>query len=516
MKKRGAVGTYLVLVLAVTLSKVLGLVRNMLLARFYGTTAMADAFSAASSLPLMIYDVTLGTAIASAFVPVFNEKLTQSDKKEAERFGSNFLNITVLIAGILAGVGILLPELAIKIVASGLSSEAMGYAAVLVRIILPVMCFATGIYIFVGILQSYGEFTGPALISLVSNLAMILYFVAFNRYFGIYGLGVAFTLGWVLQLLFLLPFLKKRKFHYSFTFDLKSPDIRRVLVLTLPLFVAALAQPINQLISTNISSNLGEGLLASVNYAYQAYFIVAGIFSYCLTNLFFPEMSRCFSRGDIDAAKGICGNMLGSISAIVLPIMAFLAGNSKPVVRLLYEGKNFTAEDTARVAMLLSVYCLAMLFYSYQEILNKYFYSMQRVKLPVATAFIGIGVNLGVSLLAVRSLGVYGLALGTLCAALVMAALLLIFTARVTPGVLNRGLLYGIGKDIVAAMGLFIAARELRILIEGAVEGTLGTALGLVAGLVGGLIVYALILLLTGSKELKTLLDLMKKRGKQA
>ncbi|MBQ7935493.1 MAG: hypothetical protein IJ333_04010, partial [Clostridia bacterium] len=284
MKKRGVAGTYLVLVMAVLLSKVLGMVRTMLLARFYGVSAMTDAFNAASSLPLIIYDVTVGTAIASAFVPVFNEKLTQGTKAEAEKFGSNFLNIIVLLSAVLAGMGMLFPEAALKIVAGGLEGDALAYAIHLVRIILPVMCIAAGVYIFVGILQSYEEFTGPALISLVSNLAMILYFLVFDRYFGIYGLGVAFTLGWLLQLLFLVPYLKKKKFRYSLTLNFKSSDIRRVLVLTLPLFVAALAQPINQLISTNISSTLAEGSLASVNYAYQAYFIVAGIFSYCLTN----------------------------------------------------------------------------------------------------------------------------------------------------------------------------------------------------------------------------------------
>ncbi len=515
MKKRGTVGTYLILVAAVLLSKILGLVRNMLLSRAYGTSVMADAFLAASSLPLNIYDITLGTAIASAFVPVFNEKLTKQDKEKAEHFGSNFLNVAVLISLVLVGVGVLFPHGALMIVASGLSGETLSYATTLVRMILPVMVVATGLYIFIGILQSYSEFVGPALVSLVSNLAMILYFVAFNRYFGIYGLGAAFLIGWILQLLFLLPFLKKTRFHYHFFLDLKSVDLRRVLVLTLPLFVAAMAQPINQLISANISSNLGEGLLASVNYAYQAYFIVSGIFSYCLTNLFFPEMSRCFSRGDRAEAGEICRGMLGSISAIVLPIMAFLGGNSRPVVRLLYEGKNFTPGDTLRVGSLLAIYTCAMIFYSYQEILNKYFYSMQKVKVPVVTALLGIGVNLGVSMLAIRQFGVYGLAMGTVCGAIVMAGMLLIFTRVKTPKVLNRALFFGIGKDLVGSAALFVAAREVRIMLETVLPGVTGTVLGLLAGLAAGLILYVLILWLLDSRELKTLIG-MAKRKEQA
>lgn len=508
MKKKGAVGTYLVLVAAVLFSKLLGMLRTILIAGFYGTSPQADAFSAASTLPLTVYDITLGTAIASAFVPVFNEKLTKDGKESAERFGSNFLNITVMIAAFLAALGVIFPGAALKLVAAGLSGEALSYATGLVRIILPMMCFATGIYIFCGVLQSYDSFIGPALVSLVSNLAVILYLFFFNRSFGVYGLGVAFTLGWFLQLLFLMPFLRKKKFHYTPAVSFRSPDIRRVLILTLPLFVAAMAQPINQLISTNISSTLGEGTLASVNYAYQAYFIVSGIFSYCLTNLFFPEMSRCFSRGDREAAKGICRGMLASISAIVLPIVAFIGGNSKAVIRLLYERKNFTAEDSALVGALLAIYALAMLAYSYQEILNKYFYSMQKVKLPVITALTGIAVNLGVAVVSVRKIGVYGLAAGTVAAACVMAGMLLIFTARVTPGVLNRGLFFTVFKDLVAAAGTFVAAREVRIVTEKAA----GTIVGLAAGLVAGIAVYTMILWLLRSAELKSLLEMMKKK----
>ncbi|MBQ7095049.1 MAG: murein biosynthesis integral membrane protein MurJ [Clostridia bacterium] len=506
MKKRGAVGTYLVLVAAVVLSKVLGMVRNMLLARFYGTSAMADAFTAASSLPLTIYDVTLGTAIASAFVPVFNERLTKEGKQEAERFGNNFLNIALLVSFGLVAIGCIFPNAALFMVASGLSGEALSIATNLTRIILPVMAVAAGVYIFIGILQSYSSFVGPALVSLVSNLAMILYFTLLDRKFGIYGLGVAFTIGWLLQLLFLLPFLRAKKFRYTPKIDLKSPHLRRVLVLTLPLFVAALAQPINQLISTNISSNLGEGLLASVNYAYQAYFTVSGIFSYCLTNLFFPEMSRCFARGEQEEAVGICRGMLGTITAIVVPVMAFLAGNSKPIIRLLYQGKSFTTEDTALVGTLLAIYSCAILFYSYQEILNKYFYSMQKVRMPVITAFFGIGVNLLVSLIAVRKAGIFGLALGTLTAAAVMAIILIIFSKKVTPKLYDRRLFMGIGKDLVGACAVFVAAREVRIALERAIGGNAGAGLGLLAGLLAGAAVYFAVLWLLGSEELKALL----------
>ena len=136
---------------------------------------------------------------------------------------------------------------------------------------------------------------------------------------------------------------------------------------------------------------------------------------------------------------------------------------------------------------------------------------MQKVNLPVITAAAGIAVNLGVSLLTVRYFGVYGLALGTVAAAVVMAILLWCFAAHTSKGILNRKLFFGIGKDIVGAMGLFITAREIRILIEGHLAGTLGTALGLLSGLIAGLAVYFILLKLLGSEELKTLAKMIKR-----
>ena len=133
------------------------------------------------------------------------------------------------------------------------------------------------------------------------------------------------------------------------------------------------------------------------------------------------------------------------------------------------------------------------------------------VKYPVITAFVGIAVNLAVAFASVGKMGVYGLALGTVCSAIVMAVMLLLFAGRLTKGLFNRAVFYGILKDLVGAMALFIAARELRILLEQSIGGALGTAVGLIAGLLAGLVAYGLVLWLLGSKELRALLQLVKK-----
>ncbi|MBQ8793184.1 MAG: hypothetical protein IJZ63_00375, partial [Clostridia bacterium] len=204
-KKRSSVLIYIILVSAVLIAKVLGLIRGMVFSAAYGTTVEASAFTAVSNLPLTIFDITFGTAITSAFVPVFNEKLfvnvrkgadkkTKKDaikagKKEANKFASNFLNIVLLFSLILVVLIMIFPQYAVMLVASGFdsNSQAMAIATDLMRYIAPVITFACCTYIFIGVLQSYEEFIAPALVSLLSNLSMIVYLLFLNKEFKIDG-----------------------------------------------------------------------------------------------------------------------------------------------------------------------------------------------------------------------------------------------------------------------------------------------------------------------------------------
>lgn len=514
MKKQGGTKIYILIVACILLSKVLGMARNMFLSAYYGTGMEAEVFTAVSKLPLTLYDVTLGTAIVSAFIPVFNERLAQNGKNSANRFGSNFLTLAALFSTAVCALGMCFPELFVKIVASGFDDSRMALAVPMMRSILPVILFATAAYIFIGILQSYGEFTAPALVSLFTNLAIILYFVFFNQHFGIKGLAVAFTIGWSLQLLFLLPFVIKRGYRYRFICAL-TPDIKKVLLLTLPLFISSLAQPINTLISTNLSSSLSDGALATLNYAYEAYFILAAVFASAMTNLYFPEMSRRFAEGDTEGATDIGQTMLKTVSAIILPITVFMSVCGTPIIRVLYQRGEFTAENTAAVASCLAVYCVGMLALSWQEILNKFFYSMQNSKIPMIAALGGILLNLGTSFLFIRLIGQYRLlAVATVISGWFMAGVLMWFARKKAPKLIGKSLAVSLGKTLGASAGLGVVAFALRFALEKTLgTGMLATVGTVAASLLMGGAVYILLLKLFRSEELGELLS--KRREKR-
>lgn len=511
-KKKNGIVIYLVLVSAVLLTKVLGLLRGILLSQNYGTGVEASAFTAVSNLPLILFDVTFGTAISSAFVPVFNEKISTKGEKEANRFASVFLNIVLVFSFVLVVLGIMFPKYAVMLVASGFGGkdDVMLLASSLMQIIMPIMSFACCTFIFIGILQSYGEFIAPALVSLFSNLSMIVYFLFLNGKFGIKGLAVAFVFGWVLQFVFLLPFLKKKKFKYSFVFDFKSPDIKKVAILTLPLFVAALAQPINQLISSNLSSSVSDSGVATVNYAYTAYYIVAGVFSYALTNMFFPEMSRKFAQNDIEGATHICSDMLSNITAIIAPIMAFMGACSYPIIKLLYQRGEFTPQDTASVSALLAVYVVGMIFLSWQDIFNKFFYSMQKSVIPMISAAVGIVCNLVFSVILTSRFGLMGLAFSTVIAGAVMTVCLSLFSLRITKSIFTKHFVLELIKLVFSGVCVFVLCKLLTNVID--FNGSfLLEALSVVLILVVDIIVYLILLFVLKSDNLTKIISLFKK-----
>ncbi len=512
-KKKNGIFIYLVLVSAVLLTKVLGLLRGILLSQNYGTGIEASAFTAVSNLPLILFDVTFGTAISSAFVPVFNEKISTKGEKEANRFASVFLNIVLVFSFILVVFGIIFPKYAVMLVASGFGgkTDVMQLASSLMQIIMPIMSFACCTFIFIGILQSYGEFIAPALVSLFSNLSMILYFLFLNGKFGIKGLAVAFVFGWALQFIFLLPFLKKKKFSYSFALDFKSPDIKKVAILTLPLFVAALAQPINQLISSNLSSSVSDSGVATVNYAYTAYYIVAGVFSYALTNMFFPEMSRRFAQKDVEGATHICRDMLSNITAIIMPIMAFMGASSFPIIKLLYQRGEFTSQDTLSVSVLLAVYVFGMIFLSWQDIFNKYFYSMQKSVIPMICAAVGIACNLIFSIILTSKFGLLGLALSTVIAGAVMTVCLSVFSFKITKSIFTKRFIVELLKLTFSGACVFVICKLLTDLFN--FNGSfLYEALCIILIFVVDVVVYLLLLFVLKSDNLTKIINLFKKR----
>jgi putative peptidoglycan lipid II flippase len=506
LNKEGTVKTYSFIILCVVLSKAMGLLRDMCLAAFYGTGSMAAAFATASRIPLLFFDITLGTAVASAFIPVFNRYLAREDKEKAYAFANLFITTAGLISVGIAALLLAFPQAAVGLMAPGFDKETAYLAAKLLQIMSPIVVIAVLCYSLVGFLQSMGEFNRPAIMSLLSNLVLLIYYFTFNKTLGILGLGAALVVGWFLQLWILLGPLKRYGFSIKPRLNFSDEGLKAVLILSVPVLISSWTQPINTLISNNLASSInGARSVMLVGYGYQLYFMIAGVFSLGMTNLFFPKMSRHFAAGEKEEEAKILFGMLSAVTLIVLPVMAFLGIFAQDVVRLVYERKSFLPADTVDTALVLSVYVLGMLGLSWQEILNKYFYSSHNSKTPMVVAVGTIGINVVLSIVFSRYYKEAGIALASTISVIFMGGTLFVLSLRRNKGMDLSAFVKDILKGLLAAAAgaVFMAALN-RALPD--FEGFVFSALRLGLSFLGGTVVYLGILILVKADCVKKLM----------
>ena len=222
--------------------KILGLIRDTMLAANYGISMEANAFQTASRIPRVFFDAIFASAISASFIPIFNENLEKKGKKSAFEFSNKFITLIAIVTVILTLVGIVFSSELSALFAPKYDTETMLLTSKLLKIMFPTVVFTGIAYSFVGILQSFDEFTIPAALSIVSNGIIILYYIFFNDSLGIYGLSFALLLGWAMQAIMQIPSLIKKGYRYKFSLGFRKDDsIKKVLVLMLPVMISTWA-----------------------------------------------------------------------------------------------------------------------------------------------------------------------------------------------------------------------------------------------------------------------------------
>ncbi len=312
----------------------------------------------------------------------------KTGKEKANRFAGNFINFVATISTFLTIVCSLIAPLIINLIAGGLEHDTYVLAIDLVRITLPMMIFTSLAFSFVGVLQSYGEFNIPAGISGLSNLIVILFLLFFDDKAGIYGLSYCMVFAWLIQLLIQLPFAKKFGYKFNFFIDFKDPNLKRVFILALPILVSTAVIPVNMLVITRFASKLGEGNIATLDYAYKIYLVIYGIFTYAVGNIIFPELSRKSGEGYEEEFKALVSKGIRIISFILIPMTIGINYYCKDIISILYERGKFTGDSVINTGSALGFFALGIIGAGIVEIMNKSFYAKKNTKVPL---FVGIG-----------------------------------------------------------------------------------------------------------------------------
>lgn len=480
---------------ATFLAKVCGLVRDMLIAAFFGTGMEADAYMTATRLPTTLFDIVIGGVISAAFIPVFNSVMKKEGRDEALKFANRFIGMVLLISCAVAAFGIIFSDYLITFMAPDFSAEAHELSCRLSSIMFPMIIFTGLAFSFVGILQSFGEYNIPSVMSLVSNLAVILYFVLFGKRFGVYGLAVTMLAAWGLQVVIQIPSLVRFKYKFRPSLCFKDKNIIAALKLALPMLISTWVQPLYTIINTRLASGIYKGV-SSLEYANRLYIVVTGVFSFVITNLMFPKMSRANVSGGEDEAKEMTVMSIKLITLVILPVMAVFVVLAKPVIAVLYQHGGFLLEDTVRSGTALSCYAMGMIGMAYNEILSKSFFSMQNSKTPMINALVSMAVNIAAAYILSTRFGIAGLAAATACGSTANAVLNYVAMKKHYGSFLSKQDIKNIFKIVLAAS--VMAAVMLVIYQLLSVKFELGLTGGIIMGGISGcvgLAVYAVICL---------------------
>jgi putative peptidoglycan lipid II flippase len=452
-RRRIAVNTA-IFAFATAISRVAGLGREVVQAALFATTAGISAFTLASQVPNLFSNLFSQAALSAAFVPVFTELLTKGRKREAFRLASTLFWVILIALGALTLLWIGVADFVVPLF-TGNTGISNSLTAGLSRVLFPVVLLLSLTGLLVGVLQSYDEFTIPAITPAVWNLVILVGLISlYPRFHGshrVYAYAIAWLAATVVQFVMVAAALRRVEFRVSFTIDWHDERVRQVLVLFLPVTISV------GIINLDIFINAGFGALvsthapAAINNAFRIYMLPQGIFSVAVATVLFPTLSRLAARRNVSGMRRAVGNGMRQINLLLIPSAALMLVLATPITRLVYQHGHFKPSDTHLVATALFWFSFSLPFAGVNLLLSRAFFAAQRPWIPTKLAAINLIVDAIVSIALYKPLGIAGLVIGTAAANIVMTALQL-YRLRIGFG----GHLEG-GQTLMITMRILVA-----------------------------------------------------------
>lgn len=413
--------------LATALSRAAGLGREIVQASFFGTTGPISAFTVASQIPNLFSNLFSQAALSAAFVPVFTELLAEGRKREAFKLASELFWLILVVLGALTLVYMALAGVVMPLFSGAKLASHTGLAVGLSRVLFPVVLLLSLTGLIVGVLQSYDEFSIPALAPAVWNVVIIVLLVVLHGHFrhgdSVYAYAIAWLAATVVQFGMIASALRKVEFRISFSLNWRDPRIREVLILFLPVTMSI------GIINLDVFLNAGLGTLVSshapsaINDAFRIYMLPQGVFSVAVATVLFPTLSRLAAARNAAGMRRTLGNGIRQVNLLLVPSAALLAVLARPIVRIVYQHGSFGAYSTHIVSIALFWFAWSLPFAGLNLLLSRTFFAVKRPWIPTKLAAMNMVVDVIVSLALYKPLGIAGLVIGTVAANVVMTCL---------------------------------------------------------------------------------------------
>jgi putative peptidoglycan lipid II flippase len=441
-------------------SRILGFIRDMVLARLFGATASADAFFVAYRIPNLLRELFAEGSMSSAFIPIFTEYHTSRSKRDAwELASAMFTTLLTILTGITL-LGILAAPAIVWLLAPGFHDEPskLEMTTLLTRIMFPYLVFISLAALAMGVLNSLRAFAAPAFSPVLFNVCIISAAYLLSPLFRepILGVAIGVVLGGGAQFVMQLPGLRRRGLLFGWRFQPRHPGVRQVGRLIVPSLLGLSVTQVNITVSTILASFFSGGP-TYLFYGMRLIQFPLGIFGVALATAILPTLSAQAARGALTELRGTLTFGLRMILFIIVPAMAGLILLRYPIVHLFFEHGTFTVADTAATALAVLCYAVGLWAFAGVRIIVAAFYSLKDTTTPAVAAVTAVIANLILALLLMQHLQHAGLALSTALASMINGAILVTVLNRRLGGVDWQVIGRSAGRTVVAVVPVILA-----------------------------------------------------------
>ena len=505
------------LTIMMTISRILGFVRDISVSSMFGISWQADAYTAAFTIPDLIYFALVGGGLSSAFIPVFSSYLATEQDEDAHVMASTILNIVAIASMVLIAIGMVFTPQLIDIMVEFKhenAAEATALTIVLTRLMFAQCFFMCLAGISQGILQCYKEFTVPALGAVVYNIAIIVIGILLAQHIGIAGFTIGVVVGAALNLLLQIRSMRQYGFSYKLTLNLRHPGVKKFFLLFLPVVLGLSMNELNLLVSQRLASGLGGGVVYALKQAQRIMMLPVGIFAAAIGLSVFPTMTSHVARGEMKEYKQNLTMGLRTVIFITLPASVGLIALSHPVVRAMYQQGAVTTVQIELVSVILVYYCIGVVGYGAQQILNRGFYAVQDTKSPVLINVFVLLFNIIISIILVGPFTYRGLAmaysLSGLLSMLVLGVALRFKIGQYGGKALAKSALQSIIASAVMGVAVYFVANGLEQMLD--LSSKLMQVLQVGIGITVGVVVYAAMAIVMRMEEAQQVLRIVKRK----
>ena len=481
---------------ATGLSRIAGLVREVVAASYFGIKGPMSAFTIAFQVPNFVRALFADAALQGAFVPVFTDLLEQGRKREAIHVASSVFFLITLVLGAITALFIVAAGTVMPLFTPGFSDHLTDLTVTLSQVMFPIVLLMALTGLFAGMLNSLEHFSVPALAPIAWNLVIITFLTVLRPGFGgdehinAYAWGV--LAGTVVQFLMPIPWLRRNGVSIKPRLDWKHQHVRRVLKLMLPVTIALGAINLGQVINSLIGTLESNEAPAAIDRAFRIYMLPQGLFSVAIATILFPTLSRFASRGDHDGLRSTMANGVRLIAFTLIPSAVLMMVLAEPITRLIYERGVFDAQATDLVTEAMIFWSLSLPGQGISLLFSRTYFSLQRPWITTAIAGANLVVNVVVALALYRPFGIAGIVLGSVLGTLTMVGLQGYGLSRILGGIEGRASMLAMLKMLAAGALLAAVAYGIWYVLDDALGRSLAAqAVALGVAMAIGLGVYA-------------------------